>query len=701
MLVNILLLFLCFFTTNCLAGGFNFGNKQSALVIGNGSFLEVKTPPIPLAFGMTKPGEMEIDGGALVNDGFGTITGDNIRFKRGMYSFLNSESDLEGVLEPQGEESLIKLTSNVVYEDGGTMIANPGGLAGFKLSGLPGVNFLRGQPLFFGTNDVELRDSSTLLALAIQNTLNTSITLNGGQLYLQDDLRLGDDAVILDSGRVVFNNRRLSLGGKISTWNGNVIWDGAQDLQLNSAITLNGIWFFLGDGQINGNGNVIDLFNGGIIGIVEGATLRLAGVHIKGLGKSGEIKMAPDAKLILTDVTIEMDDDYVIDAGTVYIEGNSTIITKDHILTFADSVDGPWNGHLTVDRVALTYDTLASIDKYNIQPALINDPDNKYIDILGNGEIRTIRSDTITFHNYRSSPVLLKYAIVAPYRPFYVFPEVNPDGSQNFDVLIDGNTNFLGFTRTDDQVFVVTKGVHATTSNIIMRDLSTKHIGFEEGASLVFGDHTTITLSRNEYLNYKWTFEGETILRGGGSILELGPQGSIEVIGENSTLLLDGVILKGINGENVKCTHDTNKIQMKSVKWIQSDDLSFNHGSLELLDDVTMFGGFKASDATSQYALNYHSAQPFNILANATLLLTRNMKIAFNPTDVTKTNLLTFQNNTAALSMDQATLDSITALTLSGGRLIVRNGNYIGGSVAIGANMLVDQPAGAILQTLG
>ena len=209
--VNILFLLMLLLTTGCFAGEMNFGNKQSTFVINNGSFLEVNIPDDGL-----KKGEMEIVGGALMNQGVGTITGKDIRFKRGVYSFFNSQSELDGVLEPQGVDSLIKLAETEEI-DGGTMIANPGGLSRTKLKTLPGVNLLRGQPLFFGVSDIELYDKSTLLAFAIQNTLNTNITLNGGQMFLQDDLRLGDDSVVLDSGYVVFNNRRLSLGGKQST----------------------------------------------------------------------------------------------------------------------------------------------------------------------------------------------------------------------------------------------------------------------------------------------------------------------------------------------------------------------------------------------------------------------------------------------------------------------------------------------------
>lgn len=667
-----------------------FGSKASSIVVGDGSKLEIKTP-----------GNMEINGGNIANRGEGIITGQPIHFNRGVYTFFNSNSDVTAVLQP--DNNIVQLGADPVDPliDGGTMIANPGGLAGVQVDALPGRSLLRGQPLFFGPNDLKLQDETTGLSIAIQNTLNTNITLNGGLLFLQDDLRLGDDAVILDNGHVVFNNRRLSLGGKASTWSGRILWDAAQDIQLNSALTLTGTWIFIGENQINGNGNVIDIGNHGSIVVLDGSTLRLAGVQVKGLAGTGTIKLAQDATLIISDVVIEMENNYNIDSGTIFVEGASTIITKDNILTFTDGSNGT-SGKLIVDRVFLNYDTLASIDKLNIQPQLILDPERKHVDILGDGEIGSVRRDTVTFHNYRSQPLLLKYAIVAPYRKFEVFPEVDEQTQErNFDVILDGNTNFMGFTKTDEKIFIVTENVQATTQNITLRDFSPKHVQFNFGSSLVFGDQTTISFARNETLDYKWVFQGQTMLRGAGNILELGPNGVIEVQGENSVLLLDGVIIKGITDTNIRCLNDSCKIVLKDVKWFQNGEFSYNMGSVDILDEVVMQGGINpVSGASSNFI--YNSTQPFTILSNSTLSLIRDMIFTYSPISFAS-NLLVFTDQTAALMLDQATLAvplAGTSLSLSTGRLIVRNRNFLQGNVIFGQDLFIDQPSGATLEQI-
>ena len=68
---------------------------------------------------------------------------------------------------------------------------------------------------------------------------------------------------------------------------------------------------------------------------------------------------------------------------------------------------------MIVDRVDFTYDALGAIDKFNIRPQLINDPERLHIEIRGNGEIGTLKRDSIAFHDYKSAGVLQKYAIVA------------------------------------------------------------------------------------------------------------------------------------------------------------------------------------------------------------------------------------------------------------------------------------------------
>lgn len=674
----------------------NFGSKNSSIVIDDTSAMQINTP-----------GQMIVNGGSIENTGLGLLTGKPIRFHSGSYTFFNSQSNVESTVLPVANSGgIVQLAADPTDPsiDGGTMISNPGGLTGVQIQAFPGNNILRGQPLFFGQNDLTLADQTTLLAIAVQNTVNTDITLNGGVLRLQDDLRLGDNAKIVDSGHVLFNSRRLSLGGNAADWNGTILWDSAQDIQLNSQITLNGNWLFLGEGQINGNGNVIDTKNGGSIIVLEGSTLRLSGVQIKGIGGGGQIKLAQDAELILTDVVLEMENSYAIDSGTIRVEGNSTVITGSNTLFFTDGPGGSV-GKLIVDRVALTYDTLAYIDSLNIQPQLIQDPERKHIDIIGGGTIGTFRRDVVTFQSYSgdSTALIQKYAIVAPYRTFKVFPTVNPDESLNYDVLLNGNTNFIGFTFTEDGIFILTPGVQATTKNLVLRDFSPNHVVFQSseelgGSSLLFGDKTMVSLARNETLNYVWKFSGNTILKGGGNILELGPNGAIEVQGANSQLLLDGIIIRGIRGTNIRCLDDSSKITLKNVKWFQNGSMEYQHGAIDILDDTMMIGGINPLDGAESNFI-YRSTQPFTVLAHSMLTLSLNMHFTYNPADGNM-SLFRFVDRTSVLFMNQAFLDAsfgigvLQGMLLTNGRFMVRDKNAIAGNIDY-SQMFLDIGTGA------
>lgn len=652
------------FVEGVYATPLNFGSKTSSIIVENGSIFRAN------------PTLMTINHGTLNKKERGSINGCPIRFNRGVFTSYNSQLDITGVYNPDGS-GRIELGENPDPNDVDIFVANPGGLPHSVLmksstGSASDVSIIRGQPLFFGANDITLQNSETELALAIQNTLNTNVRLNGGVVRLQDDLRLGDDAVFKGDGQIVFNNRRLSLGGKSSTWSGNIIWNSALDIQLNSLTTLQGVWLFYGDGQVNGNSNVLDISGGGAIYVYPNSTLRLSGVNLKGLG-SGGIYMGDGAQIRLSNTTIEMDDSYTIDSGGIYVDGDSTIITKDKFLTFATSLDS--HGSLTVDRVALTYDHQSYVDLFNIRPLRIQDPSHKFINIINNGAIRHFRQESITFLDYSADTVLQRYAIVTPQRPMKVYPEINQTTMElNYNMTINGGTNFLGFTRSDVPIMFISDGVNAVYENIIFRDFSPKHLSLGHDATLIFGNKTVVTLARNEVLNYPWIFQGDTMLRGGGQILELGPQGAIVLRGNDSKLLLDGITIKGVSGRKIRCTHQSGKIIFKDVKLYQDDDFTYATGGIELLGDLRMPGPF---------TFNYLSPRPFVIGSDAMLEMTRYKVFHYEPISGAR-DLLRMTDESSSIRLEDVTLEApAPGLVLTRGWLILGNRNYvsnIGGS---------------------
>jgi len=666
-------------------GKINFGATTSEIFIDDMSTLDVSS------------NAMTVQQGTINRSNLGVITGNAITFDRGVFTSFNSVSDLSGAFNPAGSGTIV-LSQNINPNAIDIMIANAGGLS-HKLLINPGEQFLRGDPLFFDPNAITLTDATTLLAIAVQNTLNTNITMNGGILFLEDDLRLGNEAVLLGDGLVFFNNRRMSLGGAASVWNGTINWISG-NMSLNGPLTLNGVWFFFGDSQINGNGNVLDITGGGIIFITPGATLRLAGTVLKGLG-SGALFMGESAQLRLSDSDIVMNTDYTVDSGGIYVDGDSTIITQNNLLRITDGLDS--HGSLTVDSVALTYDTQNFLDNINIRPQQINDPDHKYINIINNGSIRRIRQEPITFYGYSAGSAVQRYAIVNPQRVLQIFPQIDPLTDQlQYDFTINASFNFFGFTPANSPIMFVSDKVHVKYKNVYFRDFSPLHLSLGKHSKLIFGNNSTVGFSRNETLNYRFSFEGNTILDGAGDILTLEPGGEIVLQGKHGTLLINSLTIKGLSGNNIRCNDPTSKIIFKDVTLYQDDDFSFDVGAIQVLNNVTLIGPFD---------FIYTATGPFTVLPDSTLNLLRNKRFTYAPANGNRF-LLQMSDPSSTINIDTATLSApAPGLQLLGGRLIENNRNFLQnaggtnvqngivfGNNTCAGNVIIQQNGGASLE---
>jgi hypothetical protein len=650
-----------------------FGNTQSSISLINNGELKNECK------------NFVVDGGQINRAEDGNITGNPFYFNRGILGSYLSSSFMSGRYEPNilNVEALtpyydpndaspfygaLELGFNPdPFNDIDFMIANPGGLRYKLYIRALGQQFLRGQPLFFGKNDIVFDpDGNALLVIGIQNTLNTNIILNSGYIVLQDDLKLGDDAVLKNGGTVFFNNRKFSLGGGASTWDSTILWDSALDLQLNNQTKLRGTWTFKGDGQINGNGNVLDISNGGTIVVLPGSILRLSGIVLKGLG-SGNFYMGENSYLILSDVEIEMDANFTFDSGNVWVIGDTRIITKDKFLTFTENEEAGTKGTLTVDSVALTYDPLGYGDKHNIQPTPEQDPTEKFVKILGKGSIRTLRVESISFAMLGNNSKLQRYIILWPERPMTIYAGADSHGQPIYDFTIDGGTQFLGFTSSETPLLTVDTNVHVIFENILFRDFAPSQLELEEGASLVFGNESSIRVWQDDTLNYPWVFQGNTTIRGGGAIITLGENGEIVLKGENSILLIEGITLKGISGTKIRCESNTSKIIFQNVKWVQDDDFTFGTGSFEILNDFILMG-----DGTF---FSYTSVQDSIINSESTMKFMWGITFEYNPTNKMLT-LLKMVDKTSALAFDTANLSAPNGIQLTKGRLIIQDECY-------------------------
>ena len=330
-----------------------FGDKNSAIRILSGASFKIDT-------------NMHVSDGRIVIDSGGSISS-NLTDGQIVFDY--------GVLEKAGRSILIDhsyslgLTSTTFLIGNKELLAEQG--ATFDVVQVSGSgNKIHGHPTFsdhqfkedseLAGGRIILEDSDTVLELTVSNELTTSVNMNGGRIDLGADLKLADGITLNGGGTIVFNGHQLAFGGSDLTLDSYLMLDGASDIILNSKTSLSSTWTFSSDASLNGNGNVLDLGDTGKIWVQGGTTLHLTDIKIKGirspctdsLDHNSFVLEDSSSRIELSYVTFELDTNITITEGVFYVEGPTTLITRDKTVTFDN------DSLLEVDGQTLYYDTL-------------------------------------------------------------------------------------------------------------------------------------------------------------------------------------------------------------------------------------------------------------------------------------------------------------------------------------------------------
>jgi len=300
---------------------------------------------------------LSINGGTFQRVTGTTMTGANLTFSDGIFMQDDTVMALYDNMT-YAPTNIFALTGNSTYDAKETTTS----LQGLTATGQN--NLVVGSPIFHGTNALTLADNTTTVSLGIQSVVNRNIVLNGGRIYLSDNLRLGDSGALQGIGSVIFNDYRLVLGGSSSVWTGTTRMINAGDIELNSDVRVAGQLIFDGNGTVNGNGSAFDLSLGGTIRIKANSTVNFNNVKIKGLSAKGKNGSGPGGNLVFDDPSsslhldqaeVELNSNYTFTTGNIYVESASNIGVKSYILTFDQ------RGTLTVDGTSLTYEPLSYV----------------------------------------------------------------------------------------------------------------------------------------------------------------------------------------------------------------------------------------------------------------------------------------------------------------------------------------------------
>lgn len=255
--------------------------------------------------------------GRVTKESGADITGQKIHFNKGVFDDAGNRMFLIGSYSP-GNENVINLDGDKRFKGTGKQVAQ-------SISVKNANNRLEGEVLL--GNNIIFFDENASLTCAIVRSLSKSIELNGGTLFLEENLSFVDDQMILQHGTVICNGRKIILGAKEMTWNSGIYFDNGNDIELKSTLHLAQTWTFSGkNSTIIGNGNILNLGSYGNIVVERGATLLLKNIILQDV--SGENLRCLDnaGKIIFQDSMIVQGGKYCFNTGAFEVIGTLDLL---------------------------------------------------------------------------------------------------------------------------------------------------------------------------------------------------------------------------------------------------------------------------------------------------------------------------------------------------------------------------------------
>jgi len=198
------------------------------------------------------------------------------------------------------------------------------------------------------------------------------------------------------------------------------------------------------------------------------------------------------------------------------------------------------------------------------------------------------------------------------------------------------------------------------------------------------GSYSTTINNGNLAINYDLnlagplTFQGDCAFNCNGNAITLDSAASI-LVENNTTLTIKDATICGLSGSNIRCLNDTGKIIFNNVILKPTANCSFSNGYFEILDYL---------EITGSYTFAYQSSVASTIKSKASLLLENQATFKYNPSSTSK-NLITFEDATSSLILDNATLLlTTTGIQLTKGNLYINDVAYLtalgGGQIILG-----------------
>jgi len=471
-----------------LVASITFGSRDSAIKISSGTF-------------NVSSSNLNVDG-TLHQGTSGAVTGNTFVFNDGILRHDGSEALLTANFDPTGGDVINLVGSDSLRVEPGTVVKQ------INVSGTD--NTIEGHLNL--SSAINLANSSTVLTMGIQNTLNQDINLTSGRLILSDNLQLADNVQINGPGTVELNGYRLGLGGFYSVtnpWSTDITFKGATDLSLNGNAELTGNWTFQEKCVINGNGSILDLSGGGTITISgSDGELHLNDIHVRGLADalaSGKIEFDADGgRLFLNNAVIELDGEFTTDLGEIVIEGTTTFLLKNYNWNFSGLGLLTVNDRLWID--VYYYNGEAGSPAGQVMAPFplfifhILDEDNINANIaaghLAVGPNGTIKELTDRSQGLSAAALLLVSELITENILLDVHVDIVPGQVIHItqDVTLDGGGTVVTFSNQDDPQFVVDPGVSVILQNITLTRINFFTFQLGVGSIIYIGENVIFEL---------------------------------------------------------------------------------------------------------------------------------------------------------------------------------------------------------------
>lgn len=186
-------------------------------------------------------------------------------------------------------------------------------------------------------------------------------------------------------------------------------------------------------------------------------------------------------------------------------------------------------------------------------------------------------------------------------------------------------------------------------------------VSHTQSSSLVFNGDGEIDLRANFIIDGDILCNGECLINGQNHVLSMGA-GSL-IVGSQSKLILQDIIIDGIKDENIRCQDDTGIIEFDNARCTLSSYYTFSSGAMRL-KNKNYFGGDEV--------LAYETVQTSTILSQSSLQLEGTLTFSYAPRSFDK-SLIFFSDKSSELKFNEATLlTTSSGIDFYGGTIRIR-----------------------------